>query len=162
MGKMDVEKVKTVRATVREYYVSSLAVLCVAMLAFVACALPSVAAESLKQVPRERTLIVMQGGENGQNPEFASFNLYVTGSQAGWHTGSLQTMAEPLIMFNVLTGESENWLAESWSYNSDFTEITMRLRKGIEWSDGMPFTAKDVAFTFNLVRDNQDKMINTA
>ena len=38
----------------------------------------------------------------------------------------------------------------------------MTLRKGIEWSDGKPFTANDVVFTFNLVRDNQNKLINTA
>src|SRR3989442_9635817 len=36
------------------------------------------------------------------------------------------------------------------------------LRKGIEWSDGKPLTAKDVAFTFNLIRDNQDKLTHTA
>ncbi|MBI4640367.1 MAG: ABC transporter substrate-binding protein, partial [Candidatus Tectomicrobia bacterium] len=162
MRKIGVEKAEVVKVVAREYYVSFLAVLCAAMLAFVAYALPSVAAEALKQVPRERTLIAMQGGADGQNPDFANFNLFVTGSQFGWHTGPLQTMAEPLIMFNVLTGEHENWLAESWSYNSDFTEITMKLRKGIEWSDGKSFTSKDVAFTFNLVRDNQKKMINTA
>lgn len=116
----------------------------------------------VRQVPRERTLIVMQGGDAGQNPDYANFNLYVTGSQAGWHAGPLQTMNEPLIMFNVLTGEYENWLAESWEYNSDFTEIVMKLRQGIEWSDGTPFTAEDVAFTFNLLRDHQGELINTA
>jgi peptide/nickel transport system substrate-binding protein len=116
----------------------------------------------VRQVPRERTLIVMQGGDAGQNPDYANFNLYVTGSQAGWHAGPLQTMNEPLIMFNVLTGEYENWLAESWEYNSDFTELVMKLRQGIEWSDGTPFTAEDVAFTFNLLRDHQDELINTA
>jgi len=116
----------------------------------------------VRQVPRERTLIVMQGGDAGQNPDYANFNLYVTGSQAGWHAGPMQTMNEPLIMFNVLTGEHENWLAESWEYNADFTELTMKLRQGIEWSDGTPFTAEDVAFTFNLLRDHQDKLINTA
>ena len=65
-------------------------------------------------------------------------------------------------MFNVLTGEHENWLAETWEYNDDFTEITMKLREGITWQDGMPFTAEDVAFTFNLVRDHQDEMVHTA
>jgi peptide/nickel transport system substrate-binding protein len=113
-------------------------------------------------VPRERTLIVMQGGDNGQNPAFENFNLWVTASQDGWHAGPLQTMNEPLIMFNVLTGEYENWLAETWEYNADFTEITMTLREGIEWSDGTPFTADDVAFTFNSVRDRQSEATNAA
>ncbi len=38
----------------------------------------------------------------------------------------------------------------------------MKLREGVQWGDGTPFTAEDVAFTFTLVRDHQDKMINTA
>ena len=71
-------------------------------------------------------------------------------------------MNEPLIMFNVLTGEYENWLAETWEYNADFTEITMVLREGIEWSDGTPFTADDVVFTFNSVRDKQSEATNAA
>jgi peptide/nickel transport system substrate-binding protein len=123
---------------------------------------PAAKAGELKPVPRNRTLIVMQGGDNGQNPEFKSFNNQVTGANFGWHTGALQTMAEPLIMFNVLTGDYENWLAESWQYNADFTEITMKLRKGIEWSDGKPFTARDVVFTYNLVRDKYKEMVHTA
>jgi peptide/nickel transport system substrate-binding protein len=121
------------------------------------------AAGALKQVPRNQTMIAIQGGSNGANPEFANFNIRTPGGSVdGWHSGALQTMAEPLIMFNVLTGEYENWLAESWQYNPDFTELSLKLRKGIEWSDGTPFTSKDVAFTFNTVRDHQDKMVHTA
>ena len=118
---------------------------------------------ALPTVPRNQTLILMQQGTNGQNPDFANFNIRTPGgSVGGWHGGALQTMAEPLIMFNVLTGEYENWLAESWQYNADFTELTTKLRKGIEWNDGTPFTSKDVVYTFNIVRDNQDKMVHTA
>jgi peptide/nickel transport system substrate-binding protein len=113
-------------------------------------------------VPREQTLIVMQGGDNGQNPAYDNFNLWVTAADQGWHSGALQCINEPLIMFNVLTGEYENWLAEDWQYNADFTEITMTLRDGIEWSDGQPFTADDVAFTFNAVRDRQKEATNAA
>jgi peptide/nickel transport system substrate-binding protein len=113
-------------------------------------------------VPREQTLIVMAGGANGQNPAYDNFNLWVTSANDGWHSGPLQTINEPLIMFNVLTGEYENWLAADWSYNADFTELTMTLRDGIEWSDGQPFTADDVAFTFNSVRDRQKEATNAA
>lgn len=122
-----------------------------------------VAAGALKDVPRNQTFIAMQGANNGQNPQFGNFNVRTPGGALdGWHSGALQTMAEPLIMFDVLTGEYENWLAESWQYNADFTELSLKLRKGIEWSDGTPFTSKDVVFTFNTVRDHQDKMVHTA
>ena len=40
-------------------------------------------------------------------------------------------------------------VAKSWSWNSDFTELTLTLRKGHKWSDGAPFTAEDVAFWYN-------------
>lgn len=119
-------------------------------------------AAQAQDVPREKTLIVMQGGANGQNPNYNNFNIWVTGAVEGWHAGPMQTINEPLIMFNVLTGEYENWLAQDWSYNPEFTELTLTLRDGITWSDGTPFTADDVAFTFNSVRDRQAEAINAA
>ncbi|MER3487221.1 MAG: hypothetical protein C4307_00060, partial [Chloroflexota bacterium] len=47
-------------------------------------------------------------------------------------------------------------LAESYSFNSDATELTIKLRQGVAWSDGQPFTANDVAFTLNMLRDHPD------
>src|SRR6266481_3123433 len=35
-------------------------------------------------------------------------------------------------------------LATDWSWNEDGTELTFRLRKGVKWHDGHPFTANDV------------------
>ena len=32
-------------------------------------------------------------------------------------------------------------------YNADFTQMTVKLRKGIFWSDGVEFTADDVVYT---------------
>lgn len=40
-------------------------------------------------------------------------------------------------------------LAESWTTASDGLSWTFKLRSGVKWSDGKPFTADDVAFTFN-------------
>ena len=115
----------------------------------------------LREVPRNRTLIIMNGGPN-QYALFDNQNPYIPGSDAGFHMGTLPATFEPLIMFNVLTGEYENWLAESWEYNDDFSEITVKLRPGVEWNDGMPFTAKDVAFTFNLLKEHADQMVHLA
>lgn len=42
-------------------------------------------------------------------------------------------------------------LAESVEYNAEGTEATYKLRNDVTWNDGTPFTAKDVAFTYNFV-----------
>ena len=44
-------------------------------------------------------------------------------------------------------------LAESWEASSDGLTYTYTLREGLEWSDGTPFTAEDVAYTINRSRD---------
>ncbi|MCO5381399.1 MAG: ABC transporter substrate-binding protein [Methanosarcina barkeri] len=46
------------------------------------------------------------------------------------------------------------WLAENWNVSSDGTEYTFHLREGVSWSDGTPFTANDVKFTFDYEQKN--------
>jgi peptide/nickel transport system substrate-binding protein len=41
-------------------------------------------------------------------------------------------------------------LATNWSWNEDGTELTFRLRQGVRWHDGKPFTAADVKCSFEL------------
>jgi peptide/nickel transport system substrate-binding protein len=50
-------------------------------------------------------------------------------------------------------------LAESWSWNADNTKLTFKLRQGVKWHDGKPFTAKDVACTFDLVQGKGAKKL---
>ena len=40
-------------------------------------------------------------------------------------------------------------LAESWSWDASKTKLTFKLRQGVKWHDGKPFTAKDVQCTWN-------------
>jgi peptide/nickel transport system substrate-binding protein len=42
-------------------------------------------------------------------------------------------------------------LAESWSWDSTNTKLTFKLRQGVKWHDGMPFTAKDVQCTWRML-----------
>lgn len=44
-------------------------------------------------------------------------------------------------------------LAESWEVNDDATAHTFRLREGLKWSDGSPFTSADIAFAVEMYRD---------
>ena len=42
-------------------------------------------------------------------------------------------------------------LATSWSWSEDGTELTFKLRQGVKWHDGKPFTAADVKCTYDLL-----------
>ncbi len=47
-------------------------------------------------------------------------------------------------------------LAKSWEASDDGLTLTFHLRRGLRWSDGTPFTADDVVFTFNDLYYNED------
>lgn len=49
----------------------------------------------------------------------------------------------------TLTGD----LAESWEVSADGLIITFHLRDDVSWEDGVPFTAEDVLFGFNVITD---------
>jgi peptide/nickel transport system substrate-binding protein len=42
-------------------------------------------------------------------------------------------------------------LATSWAWSPDHTKLTFKLRQGVKWHDGKPFTAKDVKCTFDML-----------
>ena len=42
-------------------------------------------------------------------------------------------------------------LASSWSWSEDGKELTFKLRDGVKWHDGKPFTAADVKCTWDLI-----------
>ena len=58
-----------------------------------------------------------------------------------------------LIRVNRQTQALEAELAESWKVSRDSRGITFKLRPGLRFSDGSPFTAEDVAFTVNRLMD---------
>jgi peptide/nickel transport system substrate-binding protein len=43
-------------------------------------------------------------------------------------------------------------LATSWEWNADKSQLRFKLRQGVKWHDGKPFTAKDVQCTYDMVR----------
>ena len=60
-----------------------------------------------------------------------------------------------LIHINRLTQKTEPALAKSWSISHDGTTFVLKLRKGIRFSDGHPFSADDVLFTFQVYLDEK-------
>lgn len=111
------------------------------------------AAGNLANVPRNRTLIMAGlGGEDvGGFTDVDNFNPFSPGiSRSGFY----QAATEGLFYYNMLADQFIPWLAESYTYNADNTQLTLKLRQGTAWSDGQPFTAKDVAFTLTMLHQN--------
>lgn len=81
-----------------------------------------------------------------------------------WHTllqGSADTSwAARILFYDYLLRWDPEWkrvlpnLAEGFEANDDGTEYTFRLRRGVKWSDGTPFTADDIVFVQNDVLTN--------
>lgn len=58
-----------------------------------------------------------------------------------------------LVRINRQTQQPEPELATSWQSSPDGRTLTFRLRRDVKFSDGHPFTAADVLFTFQVIND---------
>ena len=47
-------------------------------------------------------------------------------------------------------------LAERWSWQDNYRNLVFFLRRNVRWHDGQPFSAKDVKYTFDVVREARD------
>ena len=85
------------------------------------------------------------------NPDL--FNPYFNTNQGGdW--GAQGMLYEELYFTNLYTGQTTPWLAASYTYSSDLTQLTFKLRPGVKWNDGQALTSADVKFTFDLMKAN--------
>jgi peptide/nickel transport system substrate-binding protein len=117
------------------------------------------AASGLKDVAREKTVIMVFGGDGTQFTDVGIVNPYATGST---HQMGNNALYEPLYYYSAFADEYIPWLATSYEHNEDFTELVITLREGVEWSDGTPFTANDVVFTLQMLSDNAPLLANSA
>lgn len=100
--------------------------------------------------PKATTLRVLNSP--GQpNPDL--FNPYFN-TNGGSSYGSQGLLYECLYFTNLYTGETVPWLATSYQYSQDLSQITFKLRPGVKWSDGQDLTSADVVFTFNQMKSN--------
>jgi peptide/nickel transport system substrate-binding protein len=69
--------------------------------------------------------------------------------------GSTNTaIYEPMMIYNKSTGELVPWLATAFKWSDDNLSLTFTLRPNVKFSDGQPLTAKDVVYTFDLLKNN--------
>jgi peptide/nickel transport system substrate-binding protein len=82
----------------------------------------------------------------------ANFNPYAAASSL---VGTQGMIYEPLFYFNtVRAGDIQPQLGTEYAFSDGGKTLTITTRQNVKWNDGQPFSAEDVAFTFNLIKDN--------
>ena len=109
----------------------------------------------VKEVAREDTFIGYLGGAEGRFVDHELWNPYAIGAN---HQSGPNIIFEPLAFFSAFGNSMIPWLAASWSWNDDYTVLTIKLREGINWSDGEEFNADDVVYTLNTLKDLEEEV----
>ncbi|MCS7201391.1 MAG: ABC transporter substrate-binding protein [Dictyoglomus sp.] len=118
---------------------------------FILVILTTSSSQVLTNLPRNELLIVDALHGRIMNPK--DFNFWKPGFLPG--NGAHQMLFDALWYHDPQTGKIINALAESPPhYDKNYRKMTVKLRKGIYWSDNKPFTADDVVFTVNYQMKN--------
>lgn len=117
-------------------------VLAVVVLAVAACG-PATSSAGTASRGGSVTLVPSPKG-----PWTVNFNPLISGNNG--LPGTQGMIYETLLYFNRVDGSVHPWLASSYQWSSDATQITFTLHQGVQWSDGQPFTSDDVVFSLNL------------
>jgi len=112
------------------------------------------ASGEMKAVDRKDTLVHSGGDTEVLEP--TNFNPYSLGGLGRIRGPLNKTIFEFLYLYNHNDGSEIPWLAESYKVADDFTSVDVVLRAGVTWNDGTPFTAEDVKFTLEKLRDTPE------
>ncbi|HEY9343917.1 MAG TPA: ABC transporter substrate-binding protein [Inquilinus sp.] len=74
-------------------------------------------------------------------------------NRTSYRQSTMDFIYEPLVVFGKLQGNKPYYrLATAMSLADDLKAVTFDLRENVQWSDGQPFTADDVVFSFELMK----------
>ncbi|QSO50924.1 ABC transporter substrate-binding protein [Alicyclobacillus curvatus] len=93
---------------------------------------------------------LVAGAPNGNWQE--NFNPFSTASLYG--TNGL--IYQPLFMFSTVSHDIYPALGTKYQWINNNKTLEVTLRQGVKWSDGQPFTADDVVFTFDELKKYPD------
>lgn len=120
-------------------------VLALCMLLILSIGLSAISAQD--DVPRGGTVVISEGLQSAPARIFNPYNP----NPVNW---TRMSMFEPFIVWNPVTSEPHYFLATGYEYSDDLLSLTFPLREGVLWSDGEPFSADDVVFTWELIAAN--------
>jgi peptide/nickel transport system substrate-binding protein len=104
-------------------------------------------------VPRNQCLILENPSGTVQPAD--DFNRWRSGYGAFWINGLQQLALDALWYIDPDAGVDGVWdnalAAEKPIYNADYTQMTVKVRQGLYWSDGVEFTADDVYYTVDTI-----------
>ena len=123
-------------------------------LLFVACGRPPAPPAEVAIVPLsdDAETVPFAPGRHGalfvttQPGDIATLNPLISEDQSS--SAAISRFLEGLTTLDPDTGEIIPNLAKSWEIADDGLHYTFHLRQGLVWSDGQPFTADDVVFTW--------------
>ncbi len=95
------------------------------------------------------TVLTVSNGPVGSFPQ--NFNPLVASNA---NPGPRGMIYETLLYFNWQQGTINPWLASSYQWSADGSNVTFHLRPNVQWSDGQAFSSADVTFTLNLLKQN--------
>lgn len=75
---------------------------------------------------------------------------------AGQNLPSTASIYEPLFYINGVTGEEVPLLGTSYEWGEGNLTLSVTTREGVAFSDGEPFSAQDVAFTFTYLQEHPE------
>ncbi|WP_062305185.1 ABC transporter substrate-binding protein [Demequina subtropica] len=80
------------------------------------------------------------------------------GDSSGLKLGYINAILEPLAFVNTIdpTAEVKPWLASDVTWSEDGTSVTVTARDGVTWNDGEPFTADDIAYSYQMFLDHPE------
>lgn len=93
--------------------------------------------------------VLVGGFDVGPGGSPGLFNPLTNTAGFTWLNKYFSTLLLYDVNFQFLQGD----LAKSWTISPDGLKYTFKLREGVTWHDGKPFTSKDVKFTLDTIRN---------
>ena len=117
--------------------------------------------EDVDQLPRNETLYFsgqQWGSINDYNPLSSNSNNAMVIASSNY---SRILVYETLMMYNPLTNELKPLLATDYTWNDDYTAMTVHLNSDAKWSDGTQVTADDIVYTWETYKKYETSTYTT-